>query len=199
MDYFPDSVTSPYLRRRAAESYARLIGLRLVSQRVVDPDDVFDDVVDAARVSAEAERVARLPRRSGDLRNVALFAELVQDFAELMTVAPPDEAQLADEELTLAFGNLLGLVVHGRQVLEQARLRDVDDDLVAVIFGLLVKDFAMAVIELHLTSGCSRVQQLWVSAVERPSTDPEQFERVWQQMRSLDGAYEMETVERNRR
>lgn len=202
MGHVPDTATSPYLRRRVVESYARDTGVRLVSERLVDPDDhhdPLDDVIDGARVTAEAARTARLVRGIGERRNVTLFAELVQDFAELMTVAPPDEVQHADEEFTLALGNLLSLVVHGRLVLEQARLRALDDDLLDVIFGLLVKDFALAAVELHATAVCSRVQQLWaLSAVERPRTDPEQFERVWQQVRRLCGADEMRTVERNR-
>ena len=45
---------------------------------------------------------------------------------------------------------------------------------------------------LHGKPSSTEAQQQWaLAAVRKPATDPARFGRVWDQVKSLDGTYEM--------
>jgi acyl-CoA dehydrogenase len=123
------------------------------------------------------------------LPNVALLTEQALAMQELVAAAPLDGADL---DLQLAVGELFTLVVYGQLILEQASLLGVDGDLVDTVFGVLVRDFSAGAVELHCKAGSSEAQQQWaLRAIRRPAVDAERFERVWEQVAALSGAYEM--------
>ena len=46
--------------------------------------------------------------------------------------------------------------------------------------------------DLHGKRSSTEAQQRWaLSAVRKPATDPERFDRTWQQVVSLSGTHEM--------
>jgi acyl-CoA dehydrogenase len=60
------------------------------------------------------------------------------------------------------------------------------------IFDVLVRDFSAAAVELHGKASSTEAQQVLVlAAVRKPVVDAERFGKVWEQVRSLSGAYEM--------
>ncbi|MDT7565520.1 MAG: acyl-CoA dehydrogenase [Pseudonocardiales bacterium] len=126
------------------------------------------------------------------LPNVAVFTEQAEAFADLLTTAPPDAAQQGDMDFTLALGELFTLVVYGHLILEQARLTDIDDDLLGAIFDVLVRDFSEHAVQLHGKRGSTEAQQSWaLSVIRKPVTDNDSFERVWRRVAALSGGYEM--------
>jgi acyl-CoA dehydrogenase len=95
-------------------------------------------------------------------------------------------------DFTLALGELFTLVVYGHLILEQARLTDIDDDLLGAIFDVLVRDFSEHAVQLHGKRGSTEAQQSWaLSVIRKPVTDNDSFERVWRRVAALSGGYEM--------
>ncbi|MBB4685649.1 acyl-CoA dehydrogenase [Amycolatopsis jiangsuensis] len=131
------------------------------------------------------EKAARIP-------NVARFTEQAQLLVRLLAEATPDEAQQADLDFGLALTELFTLVVYGQLILEQAELTGLEDDVLDQLFAVLVQDFSAAAVDLHgKASSTGKQQELALAALRKPVVDDERFARVWEKVRDLSGAYEM--------
>jgi acyl-CoA dehydrogenase len=99
---------------------------------------------------------------------------------------------MKDLDFLLVVGHLFTLIVYGQLILEQADLIGLDADLIDQIFAVQIRDFSGYVVALHGKSSSTTAQQDWaISAVRKPITDAHRFDRVWEQVRAYDGAYEM--------
>lgn len=128
----------------------------------------------------------------GSVPNVARFTEQAEAFVELLVTAAPDAEQMTDMDLMLSFGELFTLVVYGQLILEQAELLGVEDDLVDAVFDVLVRDFSAQAAELLGKRGSTPAQEDWArSALRSPVVDQQRFERLWEQVAGLSGAYTM--------
>ncbi|QKW07132.1 acyl-CoA dehydrogenase [Streptomyces sp. NA04227] len=129
------------------------------------------------------------------LPNVALFTQQAESFTQLLATAPPDAAQQQDLDFGLALSELFTLVVYGQLILEQAELTAVDEPVLDVLFGALVRDFSAHATDLHGKRSTTPAQQEWArAALTRPADGPEAeaaSNAVWDQVVSLSGAYEM--------
>ena len=124
--------------------------------------------------------------------NVARFTEQAEALRELLTTAPPGEDQQKDLGFLLIVGELFTLVVYGQLILEQAQLDGVDTDVVDQVFDVFVRDFSASAVTLHGQASASEAQRAWaLGAVRAPAGDQDRFQRVWDQVAALDGAYEM--------
>lgn len=127
-----------------------------------------------------------------DLPNVAVFREQAEGLVDLVTNAGPDADQAKDLDMLLALGELFTLVVYGQLILEQASLTALDPDLIDRIFDVLVRDFSAYAVNLHGKASSTRAQQSWaLGHVRKPLPCAGRYDRVWQQVRDLAGAYEM--------
>ncbi|PRC44642.1 acyl-CoA dehydrogenase, partial [Mycobacterium sp. ITM-2017-0098] len=160
-----------------------------------DPaDDVFFWSQGPARGASKVQFADWAPvyEKNLNIANVARFYEQVQAFKELLTTAAPDAEQQADLDFVLVIGHLFTLVVYGQLILEQAELTGLEADLVDQIFDVQIRDFSAYAVALHGKPSSTPAQQEWaLSAVRKPVADPARFDRVWQQVRSYDGAYAM--------
>ena len=101
-------------------------------------------------------------------------------------------AQQVDLDFGLAITELFTLVVYGQLILEQAELAGLDRDLVDQIFDFQIRDFSSYAVALHGKPSSTAAQQEWaLSAIRKPIADAARFDRVWEQVASYDGAYEM--------
>jgi hypothetical protein len=124
--------------------------------------------------------------------NVARFREQADALCAFVATAAPDEEQSRDLDLLLAVGQLFALVVHGQLILEQARLTDLNEDVLDELFSVLVRDFSAFAVELHGKDSATVDQQRWaLGAVRRPVVDEARSGRVWERVEALAGAYEM--------
>ena len=127
-----------------------------------------------------------------DIANVAIFREQAEGLVKLVTRAGPDADQAKDLDLLLALGELFTLVVYGQLILEQASLTSLDPDLIDQVFDVLVRDFSAYAVDLHGKASSTKAQQLWaLEHVRKPAAGTDRYDRVWQQVRDLAGAYEM--------
>jgi acyl-CoA dehydrogenase len=127
------------------------------------------------------------------LPNVALLAEQVEVFREMLMSAPPDEAQRKDVDFLLAGGELFALVVYAQLILENARLYGVDPALVDQIFDVLVRDFSHQALELYSRRASTGPQmEAALRMIRKPVEDAARYDRVWAEMvLPLAHAYEM--------
>jgi acyl-CoA dehydrogenase len=125
--------------------------------------------------------------------NVQIFAEQAESFRELLASDPPGPDQMKDVDFLLAGGNIFALVVYAQLILENVPIYGVDDDLIGEIFDFMVRDMSQYALTLSLqASSTPRQMNLCREMLSKPQADPERYDRVWeQQVRSLDGAYEM--------
>lgn len=127
-----------------------------------------------------------------DIPNVAVFYEQAAALRDLLTTAAPSAEQQKDLDFVLNIGHLFTLVVYGQLILEQARLIDADRDVLNRIFDFQIRDFSGYAVSLHGKPSATSEQQEWaLASVRRPVADADSFARVWQQVKALDGAYEM--------
>jgi acyl-CoA dehydrogenase len=160
-----------------------------------DPaDDVFFWAQGPARGASKVQFAdwARVYEKFLDIPNVARCYEQAQALKELLTAAAPDGEQVRDLDFILVVGHLFTLVVYGQLILEQAALTDLDRDLLDQIFDFQIRDFSAHAISLYGKPSSTSAQQDWaLSAVRKPATDAGRFDRVWEQVKAHDGAYEM--------
>jgi acyl-CoA dehydrogenase len=161
-------------------------------------DDAADDVFfwdqGPARGASKVQFADWAPVYESALHipNVARFYEQVGAFKELLSTAAPDADQQADLDFVLVVGHLFTLVVYGQLILEQARILGLGDDLVDQIFDFQIRDFSAHAVALHGKPSSTVAQQEWaLSAVRKPVVDKARFDRVWEQVKAYDGAYEM--------
>ncbi|GAB2635997.1 acyl-CoA dehydrogenase family protein [Nocardia goodfellowii] len=130
--------------------------------------------------------------KHSEVPNVARFYEQAQALRALLLHAAPDEAQQRDLDFMLTIGHLFSLVVYGQLILEQAALTDLDRDLLDQIFDFQIRDFNGYATTLYGKPSTTAAQREWaVGALRTPLADRDRFDRVWNQVASYDGAYEM--------
>ena len=160
-----------------------------------DPaDDVFFWEQGPARGASKVQFADWAPvyETSSDITNVARFYEQVRALKELLATAAPDADQQRDLDFILVVGHLFTLVVYGQLILEQASLTGLDRDLLDQIFDFQIRDFSAHAVALHGKPSSTSAQQEWaMSAIRKPVTDTDRFDRVWAQVKAYDGAYEM--------
>jgi len=128
-----------------------------------------------------------------DLPNVRRFFEQAERFREMLAAAPPGPDQMQDVDFLLAGGEIFALVVYAQLILENARLYDIDDDLLDQIFEFMVRDVSGFALDLMGQPGSNDAQiAACREMMHKPERDPERYERVWNRhVKALDGAYEM--------
>jgi acyl-CoA dehydrogenase len=157
-------------------------------------DDVFFWSQGPARGASKVQFADWAPVyvRHSEVPNVARFFEQAKALQALLTTAAPSADQQADLDFILVVGHLFTLVVYGQLILEQAELTGLDPDLVDQIFDVQIRDFSAHAVALHGKPSSTPAQQDWaLSAVRKPEADAARFDRVWDQVKSYDGAYVM--------
>jgi len=127
-----------------------------------------------------------------DLPNVNLFKEQIDIFKQALMMAPPDKAQQRDIDFLLSIGEIFTLIAYGQLILENAKLLDVDEAMIDQIFDVFVRDFSKGALDVYLkTSSTDQQKEFCMKMVRKPDNNPERYEKIWNEVHSLDGAYEM--------
>ncbi len=134
-----------------------------------------------------------LAYNSVDLPNVSIFKEQVEVLKKLLLEAPPDEAQIKDIDFLLILGELFTLVAYGQLIIENARIYDVEDDIVDQIFDFMIRDFSKFALQMYSkTSSADKQIELCLKMIQKPVVDEARFERVLREhVYALKDAYHM--------
>ncbi|MGE4608960.1 MAG: acyl-CoA dehydrogenase, partial [Myxococcota bacterium] len=129
-----------------------------------------------------------------ELPNVRVFFEQTERFREMLSAAPPGPDQMKDVDFMLTLGEIFALVVYAQLILENARLYDMDDDLIDQIFEFMVRDVSgHALGALGQPSSSDLQIAACREIIRKPTHDPDRYDRVWHQhVEALDGAYTMD-------
>jgi acyl-CoA dehydrogenase len=130
---------------------------------------------------------------SVDLPNVRIFKEQIAVFKEMLFAARPTDEQIKDFDFLLNLGELFTLVVYGQLIIENARIYEIEDDLLDQIFDFMVRDFSKYALQLYSKISSSEQQMAYcLQSISKPDVSPERYHRVWQQhVYALADAYEM--------
>ena len=113
--------------------------------------------------------------------NVGVFREQIAVFKEMLQQAPPGQGQSNDVDFLLAVGELFTLVVYGQLLLENARIYEIDDDLIDQIFDVFVRDFSRYAVQLHGKPSSTDVQMdHCLRMIAKPRVDADRYDRVWE-------------------
>ncbi|MDF1540592.1 MAG: acyl-CoA dehydrogenase [Candidatus Thorarchaeota archaeon] len=130
--------------------------------------------------------------KSISLPNLDIFKEQVQVFNQFMAEATPDDEQGSDLDFILNAGELFSLVVYGQLIIENAKKHDVGDSVLDQIFDFMVRDFSRYALQLHSKpSSTEKQQEILLKCIRKPNVDSDRFLKVWDEVYSLKGRYEM--------
>ncbi|AKC39889.1 acyl-CoA dehydrogenase, putative [Mycolicibacterium phlei] len=123
--------------------------------------------------------------------NVAAFTERAEALATLVA-AEKDAIKSAGLDLQLSIGELFTLVVYGGLILEQAKLRGADEQLIDQIFEILNRDFSQYAVDLIGKREATATQRQWAKdVISEPVFNSERFDAIWNRVEALSGVYEM--------
>jgi len=125
--------------------------------------------------------------------NLRIFKRQIRLFKLLLLLAKPGKAQQRDIDFLLNLGELFTLVVYGQLVLENARIYNIDNDVVDQIFDFLVRDFSNLALQMYSKTSSTRRQMIFCSMmIKKPATNKDRFDRIWQNhIYSLKDQYNM--------
>jgi len=115
------------------------------------------------------------------LPNVNIFKKQIRLLKLLLLAGKPSKEQSKDFDFLLILGELFTLVVYGQLILENAKLKGIEDDLVEQIFDFMIRDFSKFALQLS-QKGCSTLvqQTLCNRMIKRPTVNEARHTRVWE-------------------
>ncbi len=130
---------------------------------------------------------------SVDLPNVNIFKEQITVLKEALMMAGPNADQQKDIDFLLTVGELFTLVVYGQLILENAKLYNIEDDMVDQMFEVFVGDFSRFALELQNKPSSTDGQMEYASKMMRkPAYDAARSAKLWDKyIYALKGEYAM--------
>ncbi|MBF0301821.1 MAG: acyl-CoA dehydrogenase [Desulfamplus sp.] len=130
---------------------------------------------------------------SVDLPNIAIFREQIAVLKEMLMAAPPEKHQSKDIDFLLILGELFTVVAYGQLIIENAVLREVDNDILDQIFDFMIRDFSKYALQLYSKSSSNEKQmEFALKMIKKPQLNQERFQRVWENyVLSLKNTYNM--------
>ncbi|MCJ7772062.1 MAG: acyl-CoA dehydrogenase, partial [Desulfobacterales bacterium] len=104
-----------------------------------------------------------------------------------------DEEQQKDIDFLLILGELFTLVAYGQLIIENAKLYNVEDDLLDQIFDFIVRDFSKFALQLYSKTASTNTQmELCMKMIKKPIINKDRYNRIWEKyVYTLNGQYEM--------
>ncbi len=128
-----------------------------------------------------------------DTPNIRVFRAQIEAYRAMLMTCPPTAAQGTDTDFLLAGGQLFAMVVYGQLFLENARLLEVDTDLVDQVFDVMVRDFSVYALELHNIASATDAQlAASLAMIAKPVRDTARFDRIWGRVHAMRDRYEMQ-------
>jgi acyl-CoA dehydrogenase len=123
----------------------------------------------------------RIAYNSVNLPNVKVFKKQVRKLKLFLLLAKPNKAQRRDIDFLLALGEIFTLVVYGQLILENAKIYNIDDDIVDQIFDCMIRDFSKFALQLYSKSSTTPLQRRICSMmIKRPSINKDRFKNIWE-------------------
>jgi len=130
---------------------------------------------------------------SYDLPNLSVFKDQIEIFKDFLMNATPDTKQLGDIDFMLSIGEIFTLIAYGQLILENAKIYDIDADLIDQIFDFMIRDFSKFALQVYgKPSSRDEQRKYCLDMIKKPVVDEERFNRVLNNyVYSLKDVYEM--------
>ncbi|MCP4762407.1 MAG: acyl-CoA dehydrogenase [archaeon] len=126
-----------------------------------------------------------------DLPNVKTFLEQVETYKEMGTSAPPTLKQGDDIDFVMIAGHMFTMAVYGQLILENAKIYEMDDDLIEQVFDFMIRDFSMYALKLYSKPIAKKKQREYcLKMIKHPVKDNKRFERIRDRVYALKDTYE---------
>ena len=131
--------------------------------------------------------------KASKLANVKVFRKQIRGLKRLLMLARPSKEQTKDFDFLLILGELFTLTVYGQLILENARIYDIDDDVIDQVFDFMIRDFSGYALELYGKANATAQQRMLAKRmIKRPVADTERYDRIWtDHVFANKGAYAM--------
>jgi acyl-CoA dehydrogenase len=115
-----------------------------------------------------------------DIHNVKIFKKQIRLLKMFLLLAKPNKKQRKDIDFLLTLGELFTLVVYGQLILENARIYNIGDDIVNLIFDFMIRDFSKFALQMYSKPGSTRTQmKLCSMMIKKPALNKKLLDRVW--------------------
>ena len=122
----------------------------------------------------------RIAYDSYDLPNLNVFKEQIAVFKEMAVLAPPTKAQASDIDFLLTAGEMFTLVVYGQLILENAKIYEVETEVLDQIFDFMVRDFSKFALQMYSKPSSSEGQMAQcLKMIRKPVVDDARYGKVW--------------------
>ncbi|NDP38424.1 MAG: acyl-CoA dehydrogenase [Rhodoferax sp.] len=135
----------------------------------------------------------RIAYNSVDTPNLSVFKEQIETFKQMAMLAPPTPAQAKDIDFLLTVGEMFTLVVYGQLVLENAKIYEVEPELLDQIFDFMVRDFSKFALQMYSKPSSTEGQMAQcLKMIRKPVTDDVRYAKVWSDhVSKMQGQYKM--------
>lgn len=112
--------------------------------------------------------------------NINIFKKQIRLLKLFLILAKPNKEQIKDFDFLLNLGELFTLVVYGHLIIEQAKIKSVENDLLEQIFDFMVRDFSKYALQLFsITSSTFIQKQLCRRMIKKPVVNHHRYESIW--------------------
>ena len=123
----------------------------------------------------------RIAYNSVNLPNVNVFKKQIRRLKLFLLIAKPNKAQRRDIDFLLTLGEIFSLVVYGQLIIENAKIYNIDDDIIDQIFDFMVRDLSKFALQLYSKSITTNMQrQICLMMIKKPTIKKDRFSRIWE-------------------
>ena len=78
-------------------------------------------------------------------------------------------------------GEIMTVVAYGQLIIENSKIYNIEDDLLDMIFDVLVRDFSKYAVQLYQKKSNTQTQlDYCIKMIKNPVADTAKFKRVWE-------------------
>ena len=123
--------------------------------------------------------------------NLKIFFEQIELFKEFLMTAAPNEKQLKNVDWMISAGEIFTLIPYAQLILENAKIYNIDSNLLNEIGRFLVKDFSSYAFDMILSHDLTEGQEvIFRKMMRKPDQDMGSFNDLWSKdVLSLKDAY----------
>ena len=112
--------------------------------------------------------------------NLRIFNEQIELYRDFLMNAAPSEQQLKNADWMISAGEIFTLIPYAQLILENAKIYDINDDLLNEIACFLVKDFSSFAYNMILEHELSDEQErIFKKMMKKPDSDRSSFDSLW--------------------
>lgn len=126
--------------------------------------------------------------------NIKIFKKQIRLLKMFLVLCKPNKSQIKDFDFLYVLGELFTLVVYGQLILENVKIKKVENELTEQIFNFMIRDFSKFALQLYSKTSSTMIQKkICKKMIFKPNRDDKVFDLIYKDhVISLVDAYEMD-------